>query len=211
LNNRITTKQPSRQQIRQQIRQQRQQLSKTAQQLAAKQLLQILINHKKINAAQHIALYLSNDGELDTKPFIHWCWQQQKQVYLPVIHPFSRGHLLFLQYHPNSIMVVNQYGIAEPKLDIRNLGLLKQVDILLTPLVAFDNTGNRLGMGGGFYDRTLATWYQGNKNTTNNAFYPLGLAHNCQLVSSIPTQIWDIPLPEIITPNKTYRFDRNKG
>jgi 5-formyltetrahydrofolate cyclo-ligase len=61
-------------------------------------------------------------------------------------------------------------------------------------------------MGGGFYDRTLARWfdeYQTNKSTKP---YPIGLAHDCQFVSEVPCELWDIPLPEIITPKRRYTF-----
>ncbi len=56
-------------------------------------------------------------------------------------------------------------------------------------------------MGGGFYDRTLE------KNWQRQSFYPMGLAHTCQQVHSLPSADWDIPLPEIITPDKVWRFN----
>ncbi len=190
-------------QLRTQIRQRRQQISPLLQQQAAKNLKNSLCEHEKIIQAQHIALYLSNDGELDTIPFIQWCWQQKKQLYLPVLHPFSQGNLLFLHYHPNTVMVKNKFGILEPKLNITHLCLLENLDVLLTPLVAFDHSGARLGMGGGFYDRTLARWY---KKTSPIKLYPIGVAHDCQQVEHIAVKTWDVPLPEIITPTKNYLF-----
>ena len=75
---------------------------------------------------------------------------------------------------------------------------VNQLDIIFTPLVAFDSQGNRMGMGGGYYDRTLAHWQ------TNQTPYPIGLAHNCQLVEQLPVQAWDIPLAQIITPDKIF-------
>ncbi|MBL4910762.1 MAG: 5-formyltetrahydrofolate cyclo-ligase [Alteromonadaceae bacterium] len=195
----------TRKEIRQQVRLLRQQLTLEQQQQATLKLVTQLVKHPKIIKAQHIALYLANDGELDTQAFIHWCWQQNKHVYLPVIHPFSKGQLLFLKYNQNTVMTNNKYGIKEPKLNITQLCLLSQLDVLLTPLVAFDQKGNRLGMGGGFYDRTLASWYK-HKNKKQPTLYPIGLAHDCQQLASIPSESWDIPLPEIITPTKCYRF-----
>ncbi|MFQ3209469.1 MAG: 5-formyltetrahydrofolate cyclo-ligase, partial [Colwellia sp.] len=158
-----------------------------------------LSKHVKIQQAKRIAIYLSNDGELSTKNFIEWCWQQHKQVYLPVVHPFNPGNLLFLNYQQETKLVNNIYGILEPQLDVTKVCPLEQLDIICTPLVAFDNSGARLGMGGGFYDRSLAHWQQ-------SKLYPLGLAHDCQRVEKVPIESWDIPLPEIITPNNNCRF-----
>ena len=189
----------ARSQLRKAIRQRRNTLSVIQQRNAAIALAISLSSHSKIQAANRIAVYLTNDGELGTAAFIDWCWQQQKEVYLPVLHPFSSGNLLFLRYQQDSKLVSNAFGILEPKLDVTKVCPLTELDIICTPLVAFDETGARLGMGGGFYDRSLAHWQQ-------SKLYPLGLAHDCQLVENIPVESWDIPLPEIITPSKNYCF-----
>ncbi len=97
-----------------------------------------------------MALFLSFDGELDTQPLIDQLWRAGKRVYLPVLHPFSPGNLLFLHYHPQSQLIVNRLKIREPKLDVRDVLPLAELDVLVTPLVAFDVSGQRLGMGGGF-------------------------------------------------------------
>ena len=188
-----------RSQLRKEVRQRRNALSVAQQHNAAIAVTERLSNHVKIQQAKHIAIYLSNDGELSTKNFIEWCWQQHKHVYLPVVHPFSPGNLLFLYYQQETKLVANIYGILEPQLDVTKVCPLEQLDVICTPLVAFDNSGARLGMGGGFYDRSLARWQQ-------TKLYPLGLAHDCQQVEKVPIESWDIPLPEIITPNKNYRF-----
>jgi len=195
-----------RQALRTNIRIKRQSLSKTEQSKASADLFIQLISHEKINQAEHIAIYLANDSELDALPFIHWCWQNNKSVYLPVIHPFCSGHLLFLKYDKTTKMQTNQYGINEPKLDVTAVKLVTELDIIFTPLVAFDKDGNRLGMGGGFYDRTLAHWYQKYQVNSITKPYPIGLAHDCQKVSEVPCELWDIPLPEIITPIHRYTF-----
>lgn len=189
--------------IRQTLRSRRKALSSTFQQKAADDLLSVLKNNSVIKQAKHIAVYLANNGELDLQPFIHWCWQQNKHIYLPIVHPFSKGNLLFLHYDNNSTMVSNKYNIDEPKLDVRNIKPIQELDIMLTPLVAFDNTGARVGMGGGYYDRTLAKWYEHyalNKQHTPAIF---GIAHDCQQITKVPHEAWDIPLPKIITPTRT--------
>ena len=196
-----------RNELRKEIRQRRNVLTVEEQLTGSLKLTEQLSSHSKIRSAQHIALYLANDGELDPINFIHWCWQQGKHIYLPVIHPFSPGNLLFINYHRSSVMVKNKYSILEPKLDVRYVRHVNQIDVICTPLVAFDTTGARLGMGGGFYDRTLTTWYQKYhlKGQVNAKPYPIGLAHDCQLVDNISCELWDIPLPEIITPFKKYQ------
>jgi len=188
-----------RSQLRKTIRQRRNALSDTKQVEAGLALTESLSSHKKIQQASRIAIYLSNDGELSTDSFIAWCWQNNKEVYLPVVHPFSSGNLLFLRYQAETQLISNRYGILEPKLDVTKVSPLAELDVICTPLVAFDTSGARLGMGGGFYDRSLAHWQQ-------TKLYPLGLAHDCQLVESVPMESWDVPLPEIITPSKNYRF-----
>ena len=202
----------TRQALRQTIRNKRRELTQAQQNFAALELLHRFCANDKILQAKHIAIYLSNDGELNTQLIIDWCWQQGKQVYLPVVHPFSKGHLLFLRFSQETELINNQYGIPEPKLDVGKIIPAQQLDIICTPLVAFDQTGARLGMGGGFYDRTLSQWHQQNNMANNknniNRPYAIGLAHDCQLVDSIPTEAWDIPLPEIITPSKQYKFSQ---
>lgn len=189
----------SRAQLREEIRKKRKTLSCIEQQQASELLTLRLQSHAKIQSAKTIALYLTNDGELDPMPFINWCWQQGKQVYLPVLHPFCAGHLLFLLFEHNSPMVKNCYGISEPKLNVTKICPIEQLDVLCTPLVAFDHSGARLGMGGGFYDRTLVNWQ-------THQLYPIGLAHDCQQVDAVPVEYWDIPLPEIITPTQNLCF-----
>jgi 5-formyltetrahydrofolate cyclo-ligase len=203
-----------RQSIRSEIRLKRRLLGKEDQHNAAKLLLTQLAQHKKIQTAKHIALYLANDGELDPMFFIQWCWSKGKEVYLPVIHPFNKSNLLFLRYAENTKLQTNKFGILEPLLNVNDVCPVSSLDVLCTPLVAFDHSGARLGMGGGFYDRTLAKWFsqQDNKTYSNldkinhSNFHPIGIAHDCQLVDSIPIEQWDIPLPEIITPSKCYQF-----
>lgn len=188
-----------RQQIRQTIRQARRQLTPEQQKIAAEQAKLNALQHPKIAQAKNIALFLSFDGEINTQPLIDALWQQNKQIYLPVLHPFSAHHLLFLHYHPDSQLVKNRFNITEPPLDVRDVLPPEQLDVMLIPLVAFDSQGQRLGMGGGFYDRTLANWQK-------SGFYPIGLAHDCQHVEQLPVAHWDIPLPEIITPKKIWRW-----
>ncbi len=196
-----------RQQIRQKVRRARQQLSREAQQHSATLLVQQAQHLPELAAAQHIALYLSNDGELDTLPLIEYCQQLGKTLYLPVLHPFTAGYLLFQRYDTNTPMRTNKFGILEPKPDVSAMILPTELDIIFMPLVAFDASGQRLGMGGGFYDRTLS-FVTTTPAATATIKTPLlvGLAHQCQQVDLVPTAVWDVPLPLVLTPEKLWRF-----
>ena len=192
LSNRMkSTQQTLRNQLRQQIRKTRANLTALQQQQAEDSITQQALALIEERNAQHIALYISFDGEISTEKLIKILWMQGKQVYLPVLHPFNPNHLLFLRYLPETPMLKNKFGILEPKLNVQNVLPLKELDILFTPLVAFDKQGNRLGMGGGFYDRTLQNW-------RNSSFIPVGLAHQCQQVEQLPTEAWDVPLHQIL-------------
>ena len=192
LSNRMkSTQQTLRNQLRQQIRKTRANLTALQQQQAEDSITQQALALIEARNAQHIALYVSFDGEISTEKLIKTLWAQDKHVYLPVLHPFNPNHLLFLRYLPDTPMLKNKFGIWEPKLNVQNVLPLDELDILFTPLVAFDKQGNRLGMGGGFYDRTLQNW-------RNSSFIPVGLAHQCQQVEQLPTEVWDVPLHQIL-------------
>ena len=192
LSNRMkSTQQTLRNQLRQQIRKTRANLTALQQQQAEDSITQQALALIEERNAQHIALYLSFDGEISTDKLIKILWAQGKQVYLPVLHPFNPNHLLFLRYLPDTPMLKNKFGIWEPKFNVQNVLPLDELDILFTPLVAFDRQGNRLGMGGGFYDRTLQHWQK-------SPFIPVGLAHQCQQVEQLPTEVWDVPLHQIL-------------
>jgi 5-formyltetrahydrofolate cyclo-ligase len=177
--------------IRQIIRQKRRELSQTQRKSAQAIIYQKIKKHPAIKQAKNIAIFLSFDGEVDTKPVIEYLWQQNKAVYLPVTDPHNKHHLLFINYTPNTSLIKNKFGILQPVLNANNIIPFGQLDIVFTPLVAFDERGYRMGMGGGYYDRILANYQQ-------QQILPIGLAFACQKVAKIDNQPWDIKLPEII-------------
>ncbi|CAM3718249.1 5-formyltetrahydrofolate cyclo-ligase [Rahnella victoriana] len=185
--------------IRNEIRQRRNALTTEQQTTFALQAAERVATHPEIQSAITVSLFLSFDGELDTAPVIARLWREGKQLCLPVLHPFVPGNLLFLRYTPDTPLVRNRLNILEPQLDVTQVIPLSRLDVILTPLVAFDSVGQRLGMGGGFYDRTLERWKNGGP-------YPIGLAHDCQHVDALPVEHWDVPLPQVITPGKVWTW-----
>lgn len=150
--------------------------------------------------ARHIGCYLANDGEIDPYPLIEHAWFLNKTVYLPVLSPL-KDQLYFAPYKNSSRLKLNRFNIAEPSCHPAQWKTAAQLDLLLLPLVAFDRSGNRMGMGGGFYDRTLA-YLQHRKLWKKPVL--IGLAHELQRVEKLHTQNWDIPVNLIITERQRY-------
>lgn len=175
--------------LRSALRQKRQSLSSSQQETAANQLLEQLLKHpqsplNKLKPNDKVALYLSNDGEISPHLICNWLWQQNIDTYLPCI---TGETLVFAHYHQASEWQNNRFGIAEP-IDNSPLSGL-DMTLVFMPLVGFDLSGGRLGMGGGFYDKTFA----------NKAAYLVGVAHDCQQVEELPIEVWDVPLNAIAT------------
>ena len=182
--------------IRQDKRQQRRALTTSQQTRAARRFARLALQHPTLQQARHIALYLPNDGELNPRPLMQKLWQQGHTCYLPVLSKTRVGHLLFKPYYPHSMLKLNHFGIPEPRAGKLVTGYA--LDAVLMPLVAFDQHGNRLGMGGGFYDRTFARRWR----------RPclLGVAHAFQAERSLPHAPWDVPLQGVITDHGATRF-----
>lgn len=179
----------STQQIRSFIRRQRSLLSTSEQQQKSQQICQHIKQQRIFRNAQRIALYIPVKGEADPTPLFKYASRQRKTFFLPILSPVRQGHLCFVRWHKDSIFKRNCFGIPEPVYARREIIPASALDLVLTPLVGFDPKGNRLGMGGGFYDRTFAfKRYQPHKPTL------IGFAYQFQQVEKLASQAWDIPL-----------------
>lgn len=193
----------TRQSLRKAFRDKRLSLSSEQQTTAAQELVKQYQQHALFQGAENIALYLSFNGEINTQPLIDYLWSLKRDVFVPILHPFCQGHLLFQELTHDTKMRENHFGILEPTLAVQRVCPVEKLDVMFTPLVAFDLTGNRLGMGGGFYDRTLA----GLKSLEEKRQpVVVGLAHELQKSAALPTESWDIGLPYILTSKKLYSF-----
>ncbi|OPX54329.1 5-formyltetrahydrofolate cyclo-ligase [Oceanospirillum multiglobuliferum] len=201
----ISTDLNQRNQLRRAMRHNRRALSPLQQKQAAERLFRLLIRQPFFLRAKRIALYLASDGEIDPQLLIQKAQQMGKTCYLPVLQPLVTNRLWFVRYDKRTPMGKNRFGISEPK--IKNFGnrkqnrcTAKQLDLVLLPLVAFDPAGGRMGMGGGFYDRTFAFMRQ------HIAGKPVlvGLAHECQKVDKLPIASWDIPLHAVASDQALY-------
>ena len=186
-----------RKQVRATLRQRRRTLTPQQQQQAARKLSRKLQKLPSVRQARHIAAYIASDGEIDPSIFLAWAQQRGKTVWLPVIcdnHPLYPLGLRFvaaLTPKQRGRWHHNRYGIAEPR--SRRQITPSKLNLLLLPLVGFDHHGNRLGMGGGYYDRLLKKL----GSTPRRPRY-LGLAHRCQQVPQLIQAHWDQPVDAVI-------------
>ncbi|CAN5225461.1 hypothetical protein BH24PSE2_BH24PSE2_22430 [soil metagenome] len=122
-----------------------------------------------------------------------------KQVYLPIVRP--NGGLLFARWARGMQLHPNRFGIPEPPLANARCIDPRSLDLVLTPLVAFDAQGRRIGMGAGFYDRTFSFL-----NTQPRAARPMlvGTAYDMQRVEHIDADPWDVTLDAVATEERVY-------
>jgi 5-formyltetrahydrofolate cyclo-ligase len=184
---------PSKAQLRSALRKRRNSLAPAKQLAAALALTQTVARLPVWTAAQCIALYLAADGEIDTRPVERIAREQGKQVYLPVLAEDNR--LRFAHWAADELLARNRFDIPEPPVAASHCKI-SDLDIVFLPLVAWDRRGGRLGMGGGFYDRTLSG---------NAGPLLVGLAHDCQRIEAVPRDAWDIDLDYIATDVALYR------
>ena len=184
---------------RQRIRQQRRQLTHQQRKQYALEVTEHVIHSSVFRNSQHIAAYLPVQGELDPKLIIKAAWERRKKIYLPVLTPFNDNKLWFIRYEPSTRMFNNRFGIPEPIVKHRQRLSVRSLDLVLMPLVGFDLQGHRLGMGGGFYDRSFA--FLLNRRHLQKPRL-IGLAYDFQKISQLTPENWDVPLDAIATPSQ---------
>ena len=189
--------------LRQKIRGLRRALVPAEQSLAAQGLEAQLRAFSVTAGARHIGLYLVNDGEIDPAGFMHWAFTQAKHCYLPVLDIQKNLPMKFAEITPQSQFEPNHFGIPEPVVAVNELITASVLDVLLMPLVAFDLAGNRVGMGGGFYDRTLEFTREQPYDQRPKL---IGLAHEFQYADTIEPSPWDIPLDGIVSERRAILF-----
>ncbi len=181
-----------RQSLRRLLRCKRRALTAAQQQQAARNLYLQLAQHPWFRRARHIALYLASDGEISPHLLLREAQRRKKHVYLPVVACRAGGQMVFQRVDVATRWGKNCFGIVEPIPDHRQQRALWTLDLVCLPLVGFDAGGGRLGMGGGFYDRSLAACSMPLPRL-------LGLAHACQQVERLPVAPWDMPLDAVVT------------
>ncbi len=165
------------------------------------QITNRLLNSHYYRDAQNIGVYLSLPEEVDTQQLIERAWQDKKNVFLPVVS--AKGQALrFAPHTKNGRLRKDAMNIDVPDVAPEALIEATTLDMVVTPLVAFDARGYRIGMGGGFYDRTFA-FRQAHRSALP---YLVGIAFAVQQVEDALPQEWDIALDAVITEENSSRI-----
>lgn len=202
----MTTANPSRRQF---TRLRRQLNANQRRQLARDASLHLVKLQQRLPANARIGIYYDGFGELPTQPLLDWCQRLNYQAYLPVVGSLGNDdkRLRFVPiYHSKLLNVPTRiHSLGMKQNHSRKLLWATDLDVVICPLVAVDRQGNRMGMGGGFYDTTLGKAYR------SGAKKPLrvGWCYDFQVVEQLQSQPWDVPLDGLITPSELRWFDNN--
>ncbi|WP_095067387.1 MULTISPECIES: 5-formyltetrahydrofolate cyclo-ligase [Pseudomonas] len=191
----------TRPQLRRQLRKARRALSPGQQRAAARGLYRQLAQHPLFRRARHVSLYLPMDGEIDPRLLLRAAQRRGKATYLPVLDAWPRTKMVFQRVRPGEKFIPNRFRIPEPRINRARQRRIWALDLILMPLVGFDDEGGRLGMGGGFYDRSLV--YLARRKTWKKPLL-LGLAHECQKVERLAQASWDVPLQGTVSDSRWY-------
>jgi 5-formyltetrahydrofolate cyclo-ligase len=159
---------------------------------ASRRISDRFLNSRYFLASDAIGCYVSTWDEVDTSAIIERAWRAKKRIFLPVTS--AHGKMTFHETLPETELTRNHFGLWQPvagkAIDVNNL------DVVVTPLVSFDSQGNRIGMGGGYFDRTFA--FLGNRQYWHRPKL-IGVAFECQRAEKISPNPWDIPVFRVFT------------
>ena len=147
-----------------------------------------------------VGVFLSLPEEIDTKPLTAILAERNLTLYLPVVTA-PRKPLLWRRYRPGGPLTKDAVGMRVPVKKAQVQERRSPPDLVVTPLVGYDRLGNRLGMGGGFYDRTFSDKVAG------RAPWLLGLACSSQEWPRLPARPWDVRLDALANENELLCFN----
>ena len=179
--------------LRREMRRRRCALNEPDRRAAARALSRRLAGNRWFANSRTIAVYLPNDGEISLLPLVARAWSMGKRTYLPKLFG---PKLWFFPFHARTTFAGNRFAIPEPAEPARRRIRPMFLDLVLFPLVAFDRAGNRLGMGGGYYDRTFEAV---RRRTVWRGPKLVGVAYEFQKVDALPAADWDVPLDAVAT------------
>lgn len=187
--------------LRQEILAKRRQLTAKESAQAGLSILKTIMQMNVFKRTVNVASYISLSGELCTQDMNEY-FMTRHHLCLPYMVTGQKGKMDFYSFKKGDELVENRFHILEPKNQPENLVLEDKIDVIVVPLVAFDNKGNRMGMGGGYYDRML-------KKVRKDCLV-IGVAYEFQLVDELLVEEWDMPMDIVITDKNCYEFRKKR-
>lgn len=178
--------------IRKQMKQLRADMTRTERFEKSMQIFEQLITVPEFKRADRIYTYVSMDNEIDTIMLIDYSLSLEKRVFVPRV---SGKDMEFYEISDISELNPGYMGIYEPDINGKEPDY-SRTGFMCMPGLAFDRSYNRIGYGGGFYDRYLSV---------ENKLYKAALAYEAQLLESIPAQDGDVRPDMIVTEESIYR------
>ncbi len=167
-------------------------MSRTERDEASARICARVVRLPEFLAARTVGCYIATPVEVDTRQIIERAWRAKKRIFAPVID--FKGQMGFREVRRDTCMERNSLGLLEP---VDGMPIAPaELDIVVTPVVAFDDQRHRIGMGGGYFDRTFA--YLANRQGWLRPKL-IGIAFACQRVEKIEPNPWDIPLYRVVT------------
>jgi 5-formyltetrahydrofolate cyclo-ligase len=145
-----------------------------------------------------VACYVSVQKEVETRGIIEYALDSGKQLAVPVTR--TRGVMNFQRILSLAGLQADRFGLLEPLEDNAQIILPGELDFVIAPGIAFDRQGNRIGFGGGYYDRFL----------TQTRAIRVGLAYSFQLVDLLPAETHDVRMDWLVTENEVISCQTNK-
>jgi 5-formyltetrahydrofolate cyclo-ligase len=193
-----STPDPKLRQLRQQLRAKRRALPEAIRAQADRAIHAHIKSLPEYRRARRIALYLAFDGEPSLGRLVDAARRQRKQLYVPVLRGMT---MTFAELEHGAKLAANFFGIMEPKVGARIDA--RDLDLVLTPLVAFDERGVRVGVGRGYYDRAF-NFLRHRSHWRRPKL--LGVAYELQRVEPLTPSSWDVPLWGVVTEAGARRF-----
>jgi 5-formyltetrahydrofolate cyclo-ligase len=189
-----------RRQLRRSLRDRRNALSREEQRIAALRVARHL-RLRILRPRRRIAIYSAFDGEIDLTPTINIARRMGCVLYAPCIVDSKQRRMEFVAMTRQTMQRRNPFGMIEPT-DTRSQRIAaRDLDVVLTSVIAFDENGWRLGFGGGYYDRKMA--FKRYRRHGGPLF--VGVAHDFQRIAPVQPAVWDVLLDAVVTPERWYR------
>jgi 5-formyltetrahydrofolate cyclo-ligase len=189
--------------LRRSLRIRRKSVDAMARRLAGKALVAAAIHNRLLGRGRAIGFYMPARSEIDVRPLLRRAQEMGVHCYLPIVPERGKKKLWFSHLGKRPTWVLNRYGILENRPPEAALIRAMRLQTLFMPLLGFDVRGYRIGMGGGYYDATLAYLSRPRLWCRPRV---IGVAYSIQEIDRVPDDKWDIPLDAVLTEQGYRRF-----